>query len=89
MEAGYVTLGADVLDAVRLAEGPRVEREEALDGLLRRMLAVEDRVPGERAHPGVRFDWKVILRAIEENLEVLPETYDYRSTRLRQLGQAT
>jgi tetratricopeptide (TPR) repeat protein len=37
----------------------------------------------ERAHPDVRFDWKAISRAIAENLEVLPETYDYRSTRLQ------
>jgi tetratricopeptide (TPR) repeat protein len=36
----------------------------------------------ERAHPDVRFEWKAISRAIAENLEVLPETYDYRSTRL-------
>ncbi len=37
----------------------------------------------EHAHPDVRFNWKAISRAIAENLEVLPETYDYRSTRLR------
>jgi hypothetical protein len=37
----------------------------------------------ERAHPGVRFEWKAISRAIAENLEVLPETYDCRSTRLQ------
>ncbi len=37
----------------------------------------------ERAHPQVRFDWKAISRAIEESLDVLPATYDYRSTRLR------
>lgn len=37
----------------------------------------------ERAHPDVRFDWKAISRAIAENLEVLPDTYDYRSTRLQ------
>jgi tetratricopeptide (TPR) repeat protein len=36
----------------------------------------------ERAHPDVRFDWKAISSAIAENLEVLPETYDYCSTRL-------
>ena len=37
----------------------------------------------EHAHPDVRFDWKAISRAIAENLDVLPETYDYRSTRLQ------
>lgn len=36
----------------------------------------------EHAHPDVRFDWKAISQAIAENLEVLPENYDYRSTRL-------
>ncbi len=36
----------------------------------------------EHAHPDVRFDWRAISRAIAENLEVLPETYDYPSTRL-------
>ena len=37
----------------------------------------------ESSHPTIQFDWKEILRGIEANLEVLPETYDYRSTRLR------
>lgn len=37
----------------------------------------------EHAHPDVRFDWKAISRAISENLDVLPGTYDYRSTRLQ------
>jgi methyl coenzyme M reductase gamma subunit len=31
----------------------------------------------------VRFEWKAISRAIAENLEVLPETYDCRSTHLQ------
>lgn len=37
----------------------------------------------ESSHPTLRFDWKEILRSIEANLDVLPETYDYRSARLR------
>jgi tetratricopeptide (TPR) repeat protein len=37
----------------------------------------------ESSHATIRFDWKKILRTIEENLNVLPETYDYRSTRLQ------
>jgi len=37
----------------------------------------------EHAHPDVRFDWKAIFRAIDEHLDVLPETYDYRPARLR------
>lgn len=37
----------------------------------------------EHANPDVRFDWEAISRAIAENLEALPETYDYRPARLR------
>jgi tetratricopeptide (TPR) repeat protein len=37
----------------------------------------------ESSHPTIRFDWKEIHRGIEANLAILPETYDYRSTRLR------
>ncbi|MCM2332696.1 MAG: hypothetical protein NDI82_01965 [Anaeromyxobacteraceae bacterium] len=37
----------------------------------------------EHAHPDVRFDWATISSAIAENLDALPETYDYRPTRLR------
>jgi tetratricopeptide (TPR) repeat protein len=36
----------------------------------------------ESSHPTLRFDWKEIHRGIKENLATLPETYDYRSTRL-------
>lgn len=37
----------------------------------------------EQAHPDVRFDWPAIVQAIAENLDALPETYDYRPTRIR------
>lgn len=37
----------------------------------------------ESSHPGVRFDWKELHRGLTENLAVLPEGYDYASTRLR------
>lgn len=39
---------ADLLDAVRLPEGTRVEREESLDRFLRRLLAVEHRGVAQR-----------------------------------------
>lgn len=37
----------------------------------------------QRQHPDVTFDWKKIRRAIEAQLDLLPEVYDYRSQRLR------
>jgi tetratricopeptide (TPR) repeat protein len=37
----------------------------------------------ESSHPTIRFDWKKLRRDIEANLEILPDTYDYRSTRFR------
>lgn len=37
----------------------------------------------EHANPDIRFDWEAISRAIAENLEALPDTYDYRPARLR------
>src|SRR6266511_1980327 len=36
----------------------------------------------EDAFPKLRFDWKGIERAIAANLDALPETYEYRTTRL-------
>src|SRR6266568_789581 len=36
----------------------------------------------EDASPKLRFDWKGIERAIIDNLDALPETYEYRTTRL-------
>ncbi len=36
----------------------------------------------EDASPKLRFDWKGIERAIAANLDALPETYEYRTTRL-------
>jgi tetratricopeptide (TPR) repeat protein len=36
----------------------------------------------ESANPNLRFDWKAIERAVAENLDALPETYEYRTTRL-------
>jgi tetratricopeptide (TPR) repeat protein len=37
----------------------------------------------QSAHPDVRFDWKAISRAIAKDIDVLPETYDYRTIRLQ------
>ncbi|MCW8137585.1 MAG: hypothetical protein KIT58_01625 [Planctomycetota bacterium] len=37
----------------------------------------------EAAHPQLGFDWKKIKAAIRENLEVLPETYEYEAARLQ------
>jgi tetratricopeptide (TPR) repeat protein len=34
------------------------------------------------AFPKLRFDWKAIDRAILDNLDALPESYEYRTTRL-------
>jgi len=36
----------------------------------------------EHSHPRLRFDWKTIERTISENLDALPETYEYQPTRL-------
>ncbi|MBK8975047.1 MAG: hypothetical protein IPM29_03910 [Planctomycetes bacterium] len=36
----------------------------------------------EAQNPGLRFDWDKIDAAIAQNLEALPETYDYVGTRL-------
>lgn len=38
----------------------------------------------EHAHPEVHFDWKAINRAIAANLDVLPDAYEYRESRLLQ-----
>jgi tetratricopeptide (TPR) repeat protein len=37
----------------------------------------------EQRHPNVRFNWDELRRGIAENLDALPENYDYRSTRLQ------
>lgn len=37
----------------------------------------------QREHPDVKFDWKAIRRALEKDLDVLPEHYAYRTERLR------
>jgi tetratricopeptide (TPR) repeat protein len=37
----------------------------------------------EERHPGLRFDWNKIDAAIAQNLDALPESYDYVGTRLR------
>ncbi|MBK9129845.1 MAG: tetratricopeptide repeat protein [Phycisphaerales bacterium] len=37
----------------------------------------------EAQNPGVRFDWDKVDAAIAQNLDALPETYDYVGTRLR------
>ena len=37
----------------------------------------------QREHPEVKFNWKGIRRALEKDLDVLPERYTYRPERLR------
>ena len=37
----------------------------------------------QREHPDVTFNWKAISRALEKDLDVLPEHYAYRPERLR------
>jgi tetratricopeptide (TPR) repeat protein len=37
----------------------------------------------ERENPDLKFNWKAISRAIEENMSELPDLYEYRSERLR------
>lgn len=37
----------------------------------------------EEQNPGLRFDWNKIDAVIAQNLDALPETYDYVGTRLR------
>jgi tetratricopeptide (TPR) repeat protein len=37
----------------------------------------------QRQHPDLTFNWKKIRRAIEAQLDVLPDVYEYRSRRLR------
>ena len=36
----------------------------------------------EKEYPDLKFNWKEIQRAIQANLAVLPDTYEYRSERL-------
>jgi len=35
----------------------------------------------EHQYPDIRFDWKKIRRGIEENLDVLPDLYEYKQAR--------
>jgi hypothetical protein len=37
----------------------------------------------ERAHPGLRFDWKRLARDLRAQLHVLPDDYDVREERVR------
>ena len=37
----------------------------------------------QREHPDVKFNWRAIRRALEKDLDVLPERYAYRPERLR------
>lgn len=34
-------------------------------------------------YPDIRFDWDKIRHGVEDNIDVLPDLYDYRDTRLR------
>jgi tetratricopeptide (TPR) repeat protein len=42
----------------------------------------------EQEHPDVKSNWKAIRRALERDLEVLPEHYEYRGERLRRRFRA-
>lgn len=37
----------------------------------------------QRQFPEIKLDWKEIRRGVEENVDALPEVYEYRSERLR------
>jgi hypothetical protein len=60
-------------------------KKEALEILGRGQPAApaEFRRALETQNPGLRFDWNKIDASIAQNLDALPETYDYVGTRLR------
>ncbi len=60
-------------------------KAEALEALGRRQNGGGERfrLLIERQHPEIRFNWKKICHAIEQNLDALPDLYEYRSERLR------
>ena len=60
-------------------------KAEALEALGRRGEGGAERFRDllEHQHPGLRFAWKAIRKAIAANLDVLPAEYEYRSQRLR------
>lgn len=60
-------------------------KAEALEALGRRDKngAARFRDLLERQYPEIKFQWKAIQRAVEANLDVLPDLYQYRSERLR------
>jgi tetratricopeptide (TPR) repeat protein len=45
------------------------------EGLIRNLL--------KEQYPGIKFDWKGMRKAIADNLDVLPDTYEYRAARVR------
>ena len=59
-------------------------KAEALEVLGRGENGGAERFRGllERQYPEHRFDWKAMHHAIEENLDALPDTHEYRSQRL-------
>lgn len=61
-------------------------KAEARDVLGRGEKGGAERLRGlfERQYPEHRLDWKAIRRAIEENLDALPETYENSSQRLHE-----
>jgi len=42
----------------------------------------------QREHPDVRFNWKAIRGAIEKDLDILPDRYEYKGERLRRRFRA-
>lgn len=60
-------------------------RAEALEVLGRGTKGAAERFRDllQRQHPDLTFNWKKIRRAIEAQLDLLPDVYEYRSQRLR------
>lgn len=60
-------------------------KPEALEALGKGREGGDRRLRGllESQYPEITFDWKAIRRAIAQNLDVLPDTYEYRAARVR------
>lgn len=83
-----------IVHGVRDAKSKKVEQEilftlyskrEALEALGKREVeaGVNFQRMLETRHPHIKFDWQEIQKGIKANLQVLPDLYDYKSTRLR------
>jgi tetratricopeptide (TPR) repeat protein len=83
-----------IVHGVRNPESDKVDQQilftfysktEALDALGRRKNGNSDqfRFLLEKEYPEISFNWKKINKGISDNLDVLPDIYEYKSTRLR------